>query len=155
MVFARWSGCSCVGVGHCRHRSVLEPSAILEKIRVDGFSGGCIAINCDSPGNHGDIIIRDNHLRYVDGIISQAPSGSPLAGIAVQIAGAKNLIVKNNVVDLAPANPIQNFRCGAVTYFENKTPGGVLIQGFNALAGTHYSELETLAEDALVLNLIR
>jgi len=59
--------------------------------------------------------------------------------------------VQNNVLEIAPSNPIQDFRCGTVKYFNNKTPAGALIQGVNGLANTKYGELETDAEDAFVV----
>lgn len=97
---------------------------------------------------HGDVIVRQNKVRYVDGAYDPGWSGE-----AVKIAGAQRVVVSENVVDLA--NPlIRNFRCGTATYYHNTTPSGALIQGLNGVGGTKYSELETEAEDALLLTLI-
>jgi hypothetical protein len=75
-------------------------------------------------------------------------------GYGIQVNGAKNLLVRNNVVECAPASPIRNNRCGSVKYFNDKTPAGLLIQGINeANSNKKYDELETDAEDALVLAL--
>lgn len=98
---------------------------------------------------HGDVIIRDNKIRYLDG---QFDTG--YTGYGIQVNGAKNLLVRDNVVEAVPANPIRNNRCGSVKYFNDKTPAGGLIQGVNeAASNKKYDELETDAEDALVLSL--
>jgi hypothetical protein len=98
---------------------------------------------------HGDVVIRGNKVRYLQGL-----SDHGWAGEGIRVAGAKNVIVSENVVECAPANPIKDFRCGTVTYFHNDTPAGALIQGYDGVANSKYSELETEAEDALLLTVI-
>jgi hypothetical protein len=98
---------------------------------------------------HGDIVIRENRIRYLDGALDAGWSGQ-----AMKVAGAKNVIVAHNVIECAPANPLRSFRCGAVTYFNNKTPAGALIRGLDGVSQIKHSELETEAEDALLMTLI-
>jgi len=99
---------------------------------------------------HGEVIVRENKIRYFNGQFD----GSWLA-YGIEVSGAKNVIVRDNVVECAPLNPLRDSRCGTVKYFNNKTPGGVLIQGYNQIALNKYSELETEAEDALILSLFK
>ena len=100
---------------------------------------------------HGDVIIRDNKIRYLDGQFDTS-----YTGYGIQANGAKNLLARNNVVESVPANPIRNNRCGSVKYFNDKTPAGVLIQGIDeGNSNKKYDELETDAEDALVLALFK
>jgi len=122
-------------------------------------STGLIGIHLDDNGlasqapdyAHGDVIIRDNKIRYLDGFFDSSCNGWSL-----QVNGAKNLLVRNNVVECFPPNPLRNNRCGSVKYFNDKTPAGVLIQGINeAASNKKYDELETDAEDALVLALFK
>jgi hypothetical protein len=94
------------------------------------------------------VIMRDNKIRYLDGGFS-----SSYVGYGTQFNSVGNLQVRNNVVDSAPANPLKNIRSGAVTYFNNLSPGGVLIQGLNQNTNTYYEELSTFAEFALVMGL--
>jgi hypothetical protein len=98
----------------------------------------------------GKMIVRDNKLRYVDGAFA-----SNYAGYGMQLNSAANLLVRNNVVESASVTPpsIQNDRCGAVAYFNNQTPAGVLIQGTNGDSGVPYEELSTIADFALVMGL--
>jgi hypothetical protein len=98
---------------------------------------------------YGQVIIGDNRFRYTDGLFG-AYNGS-----ALQVNGAKNLIVRESVVEVYPFNPLKNERCGTAKYFNNKTPTGQLVQGFNEDTDKKYDELETEAEDALVLALLR
>jgi hypothetical protein len=96
-----------------------------------------------------ETIIRENRIRYVNGQFETS-----YVGTGIKVSGVKNVMVQNNVVEVAPSNPLKDFRCGTVNYFNNKTPAGALIQGVNGLDTTKYSELETEAEDALVLTLL-
>ena len=76
-------------------------------------------------------------------------------GSGIQVEGAENVIVENNVVEVIPVNPLKNLRCGSVKYFNNTKPDGTLIQGFNDDTDKKYDELETEAEDALVLSMFK
>ena len=58
---------------------------------------------------------------------------------------------QNNVLDTTATVPLANQRCGSATYFSNRTPSGVLLRGWNNDTSRKYDELETEAEDALVL----
>ena len=110
----------------------------------DNNSGGAIAEPPDFI--HGEIIIRNNKIRYVDGV---APTG--VTDVMIQANGAKNLMVNNNVLDTANPLPDQNSRCGNVTYFNNRSPSGTLYQGWNVDTSRRYGELESQADDAFVL----
>jgi hypothetical protein len=121
-------------------------------------TNGLIAIHLDDAGlslqapdfAHGEVIIRDNTIRYVDGAFEPG-----YTGYGIQVNGARNLQVRNNVVEAAPANPVRNIRCGSVKYFNNKSSAGELIQGVDeGKSNKRYDELETDAEDALVLALL-
>ncbi len=98
----------------------------------------------------GDVVVRDNKVRYLNGAFQTSPA---YTGYGIQVNGARNLVVQDNLVECVPVNPIRNRRCGSLEYFNNRTPGGVLIQGYNEDNTTRYDELETDAEDALVLAL--
>jgi hypothetical protein len=99
---------------------------------------------------HGNIIIRDNRIRYVDGA-----SGT---GNGIRVYNAQNLLVRENVLDLSqgqPPYPLNCKNCGAVDYFETRTPAGVLLRGYNENNTTSYNELATEAEEAFILGFIR
>jgi hypothetical protein len=98
----------------------------------------------------GTVILRDNKMRYVDGQVASNYVGYPL-----KITGAADLLVRNNVVDYASSitNPIRNARCGAVSYFNNQTPAGALVLGWNQDNSANYEELSTITDFALVMGL--
>ena len=95
---------------------------------------------------YGDVLVRDNTIRYVDG-----DSDSTNLGYGIDVKGARNLIIRENLVEVVPNPSIENSACGVVKYFDNKTPAGVLTQGWNQDTGKKYDELATLVEDAFVL----
>ena len=71
------------------------------------------------------------------------------------LAGIKALQVTHNVVDVNAPNPLRTFRCGAVRFFNNKNPKGVVRPGWKWDTNGHYDEPETLAEDAFILTLLQ
>ena len=99
---------------------------------------------------YGDVIIRNNKLRYVDGA-TPTDSGATL----IEVQGVKNVIIQNNVLDTIATAPLTDARCANATYFNNRTPAGVLVQGKNNDSGRKYDELETDAEDAFVMGFIK
>ncbi len=99
---------------------------------------------------HGKVVIRDNRIRYMDGGTGSA-SG-------IKVWNAQNLLVRENTLELTPAlpeRPLSNKNCEAAQYFENRTPAGVLIRGYNEDTSRKYDELETDAEDAFILGLLK
>jgi hypothetical protein len=129
--------------------------------RLDASGPQPIAVllsDAGAPGSgtafsFGDVVVRNNKIRYLDGKFLLAPSGQDLFGTGIQTGGAKTLLCHHNVVEVKPSNPLQNYRCGAASYFNNKSPAGALLQGLNGTTNQKYGELETDAEDALVLAL--
>jgi hypothetical protein len=98
----------------------------------------------------GEVYVRNNKIRYVDGT---APSGTN--ELAMLVTGARSVMVSSNVVESANAMPLQNERCGDVSYSNNRSPAGVLIEGYNRSDGRRYPELETENEFALALSMFR
>ena len=111
-----------------------------------------LTINCNLSGAGGSITCGAVRIIYLDGAFQTSPA---YIGYGIQVNGAKNLLVRNNVIEAVPSNAIRNNRCGSVKYFNDKTPPGVLTQGWNAGASKKYDELETDAEDAFVLALMK
>ena len=95
---------------------------------------------------HGEVVIRGNKIRYLDGLFDTA-----YTGYGIEVNGTKYLTVKDNLVDSAVTHPIRNSRCGSATYFNNTTPAGLLIQGWNQDLSRAYDELKTQVEDAFLL----
>ena len=120
------------------------PAAV---ILSDGVTGQ-ILIPQPPPYVFGDIVVRDNSVRYVDGT-----TGLYFSGIAIQVASAKRAILEGNVVECVPPNPISHARSGVLEYFNNSTPSGSLIRGYDSAATTQSSELTTAVEDAYLISI--
>ena len=99
---------------------------------------------------HGEVMVLSNRFRYVDGAFQTSP---PFVGYALRVNGAERLQVRDNVVESVQTNPLRNERSGSVRYFNNQKPDGTLIRGFKDDTDQRYNELETDAEDALILAL--
>jgi hypothetical protein len=137
-------------------RAIIEGN-VIELAQVSGAIALAVADNNDGgtyqePPDyaHGDLIIRNNKIRYLDGA---APNDS--GAILIELKGAKNVMVQNNVLDTIATTPLVNQRCGSATYFNNKTPSGVLLRGWNSDTSRKYDELETEAEDAFILGMMK
>jgi len=97
----------------------------------------------------GDAIVRNNKIRYVDGVLFEPT----YTGDGVRLNGVTNAIVRDNVVEVAPSNPILLLRCRNVTCQNNRKPSGELIEGYDSDIAEHYGELETDNDFALVMSL--
>ena len=100
------------------------------------------------PYSNGSVRVVRNQIHYVNWVI-----GNGYSGRAIQIRGVKNVQVQDNTVNVDPANPIRDQKNGQVGHFNNRTPEGTLIRGYKEDTNQLYNELETDAEDALVLAL--
>lgn len=108
-------------------------------------------IDASTPDyTHGEVVIQSNQIRYADGLDDPEYTGD-----GIYAKGVKNLVVRDNVLAVAPENPVRDERCGQVNYNNNKTPAGTLIRGFKEDTDQQYDELETEAEDALVMALFK
>jgi hypothetical protein len=95
------------------------------------------------------VAVRDNKTRYVDGY-----ANNDFKGYGLNLQSAKALLVRNNVVDAMPANPVRTYRCGSVDCLNNLTAGAVLIQGYNANTTAYYEEISTEADFAEVMSMM-
>jgi len=77
---------------------------------------------------HGDIIIRGNRIRYVDGI-----TPITISDVFIAVNGAKNVIIGSNVFESTNLNPIQTARCGKVTSYNNLDPVRFATEAEDAL----------------------
>ncbi len=111
-----------------------------------------IHLNADSAASvpflytYGDVHVRDNYVRYLDG---QFAAG--LVGYAMDVKGVRDLIVMDNMIESAVSDPLRQTMGDTITYFENRTTNGELIAVQDPTTGKFREELDTPAEDAFVL----
>lgn len=111
----------------------------------------------------GSVELVNNRIRYLAGAKPTTQTGS-----GTYVTGATNLLVRESVLDLmlypgqittTPPLPagltnLSNKRCTNVSYFENRTPSGQLVQGFREDDNSLYTELATDAEEAFMLQFL-
>jgi hypothetical protein len=103
-----------------------------------------------SPYVFGQAVIRGNLIRNVDGAFE--PLGT---AIGIRLSSCLGAILENNIISLnsssqIPPYNISHSACGSAKYFNNQTPNGKLIQGYNAATAQSVNELTTDAELALL-----
>ena len=96
-------------------------------------------------------LIQENIVRLLPGISAPAALGT-------QTSSAENLLVQKNVVDVVNSAPIQGGNNKVSTYFENRSPTGTLLRGFDSHTTVpadqhYYDEIATMVEDALLFAL--
>ncbi len=111
------------------------------------------------PFTHGEVVIRGNTIRLVDGLTDPIFSAN-----GISVGGAKNALVYDNIVDVpasTPPNYLRDYRCGSVGYLNNRTAAGALVQGLgivqNLSSGTFtvvpHTDLELEIDDAALLSI--
>ena len=94
----------------------------------------------------GDVIIRDNYARYLEDDFALV-----ILGYGFDVQGARNLIVRDNMIESSLPVPVKFSMCGRISYFDNRNPDGELIPFVDPVTGKEKEEYETPAEGALVL----
>ncbi len=103
------------------------------------------------PFTHGEVVIRANTIRLVDGVTDPA-----FNAFGIVVTGAKRVLICDNIVDVPViARPLRDARCGDVQYLNNRTAAGVLIQGANAnpVTPVNRTDLEVEIDDAALLSI--
>lgn len=134
-------------------RAIVEGN-IIELAQVSGAVAVAVADNNDfspyteAPDHvHGDIIIRNNRVRYVDGA---APNDG--GAVLIDLRGVQNVIVQSNVLDTIATLPIHTARCGAQSYFDNRTVAGALITVAGFTAEDFQEILDIPSDEAFTLS---
>ena len=95
-------------------------------------------------------MIRGNIIRHVDDVSD--PSKTPLP-YGIRVVSYENVIIEDNIIDLVNTVPLQHSGSESVEVFNNVTPTGSLIQGYDPTTVQQDSELATDIEDAQILGL--
>lgn len=90
-------------------------------------------------------IIRSNCIRPVAGAADTQTT------IGITLNSVDQTVVEDNVIGVATANKaVTHVTCDKVKSFNNQSPQGVILLGYNSGAAIHDSELTTEVEDALL-----
>ena len=80
---------------------------------------------------YGQVIIRHNRFRYVEGVTGVNSEAAYFDGSASFVAGADAVIISDNLVETIPSGgesgAIVTTGCTAVTRFDNRTQAGTLV----------------------------
>ena len=127
----------------CRRweKLLIEGNAL--ELTRDHVSPVGIFISGDTePVPHGQVIIRNNRFRNVDGLSGSAD------GLAVQVQGIVAVTIAENVIEVVPAegSPLQVEDCTNATFFNNHDAAG---QPFDVESDRYQAQLALPAGDAM------
>ena len=94
----------------------------------------------DSVGSHGlqyifqQAIVRWNIIRHVDNA-----SDSSAIPLAICLDSCLNAIIENNDINLDATVPVRYYSAGTMKFFNNQSPGGILIQGASCTRSGSYN----------------
>lgn len=98
-----------------------------------------------SPYVFGQIAVLNNVIHQVENAFDT--STVPLA---IKLNNCEQAIVEDNVIKLDRATPIEFVACGAIKFFNNQSPSGKLVQGYDVTNSRLMNELETDVDLAAV-----
>ena len=98
-----------------------------------------------SPYVFGQVVINANIVRMIENAFDT--STTPL-GIALN--NCEQAIIEDNVISLARLTPVEFIACGAIKFFNNQSPSGKLLQGYDLTNSRLMNELETDVDLAAV-----
>lgn len=108
-------------------------------VKLDGGS------RSSPPGVFTQAIIRGNCIRPADG------AADTQSTIGVTLKSVDQAVVEDNVISVATANnAVTHVGCDKFKSFNNQSPQGVILPGYNSGASIHDAELTTDVEDALL-----
>jgi len=74
----------------------------------------------------GQVVVRGNVVRNLENAVDTTPNSYRIA-----LDGCENAIVEGNIMNIDSFPPMRHqSTCGQVKYFNNQTPGGLLVQGY-------------------------
>jgi hypothetical protein len=112
-------------------------------IRLDRTVSDSVAPT--SPYVFGQIVIIANVIR-----MSEAAFDSTTTPLGIKLNNCEQAIVEDNVLNLLRATPIEFVACGAIKFFNNQSPSGKLLQGYDVTNTRLLNELETDVDLAAV-----
>jgi hypothetical protein len=86
-------------------------------------------------------LIRGNLIRNVDNAFDVSGTA-----VGIRLISCQGAVIEDNIINLnsslqSPPYNISHQACGSVKYFNNQTPFGLLIQGYDATRGQSVNEL--------------
>jgi hypothetical protein len=104
------------------------------------------------PGNavdrYGQVVLRKNLIRFV-----KDPAVPAVALKGIDVSGATNLIVENNIISnmTNPDTDAVRFQnCGSTKFFNNQSGAGALLRGYNVSTAKKTLELQDAVDDVLL-----
>src|SRR5260370_31635652 len=123
-------------------RNIIELVLNLLQSGFGSFGIGGGDLNRINPFTFRQLVIRGNLVRNVDNAVDAS-----MNPVAIALDSCENVLVQRNIVNLNNSTPVYHLNtCGAVKYFNNQTPTGLLVQGhLNPFTGApqYLNELST------------
>ena len=90
--------------------------------------------------------VRGNLIRQIDWKTDGYHTG-------ITVRGAENLVADKNIIDVGEPQPLRFTKTVAPAFFNNRTPAGKLIRGFNEERGSKVNDIQDMIDDVFLLSL--
>ena len=91
-------------------------------------------------------VIRGNVIRELNDVPDPNSFG-------IGLVKSGSALIEQNVIDPAVGTPIEQNHSGVLQYFDNATPAGVLLQGYDEQNSRKVDELATRVEESLLISI--
>jgi len=117
-------------------------------IQLGDTAAGANSLLNPPPYVHGEVTIRGNTIRLLDGVTDPI-----FGGWGILIGGAKKALVYDNIIDVPPPIQLLDARGGNVPYLNNRTAAGALVVGKQGGDYVPRTDLELEIDDAALLSI--
>ena len=138
-------GINLSATGGALGRVVIENNVIELTQSVTGPTGLSLLSSAGSSPVFNQVVARGNCIRPADGV---SPSAST---VGITLSRISQAVIESNVISVSDANQaVTHANCGSVKCFDNQSPQGVILRGYDSTSTVHDAELTTDVEDALL-----
>lgn len=132
-------------------RLVVENNVVELTPTLSGTGGRYGIILADYPNRSSVNIYLQSVLR--GNVIREVNDAPDTSSFGIGLAKCESAVTEQNVIDPAVGTAIVQNVSGVLEYFDNETPAGSLLQGYDQQRSRKVDELTTKVEDSLLVSM--